>query len=233
MQKNKIDNNFFYKEIVFFLILYLSLILGFFLSENSTGGAIVDYYNQKNISKHFANNFLETFLNYDNYSSRHSPVLIILLSFLEKINFPDVFTRLLHLHICLLLPYIFYKIIREKFDFLDKKRNPKLQPLVKGDNLVSCLESVYDLIETLSLQIEENAKEILKLNKNVAFHTHTLAAPLGGVAMPSARLISTCGTRGLAIVRSIGNHKITRTNKHFRELDLTFWIPKEKIHDGF
>ena len=121
MQKNKIDNNFFYKEIVFFLILYLSLILGFFLSENSTGGAIVDYYNQKNISKHFANNFLETFLNYDNYSSRHSPVLIILLSFLEKINFPDVFTRLLHLHICLLLPYIFYKIIREKFDFLDKK----------------------------------------------------------------------------------------------------------------
>ena len=47
MQKYKLNNNFSYKEIVFFFVLYLSLILSFMLSENSTGGAILDYYNQK------------------------------------------------------------------------------------------------------------------------------------------------------------------------------------------
>ena len=96
MQKYKLDNNFSYKEIVFFFVLYLSLILSFILSENSTGGAILDYYNQKTISIQFANNFLDTFLNYDNYSTRHSPILIILLSYLEKINlsdFPDLATQ--------------------------------------------------------------------------------------------------------------------------------------------
>ena len=79
MQKYKLDNNFSYKEIVFFFVLYLSLILSFILSENSTGGAILDYYNQKNISKQFAYNFFDTLLNYENFSSRHSPILIILL----------------------------------------------------------------------------------------------------------------------------------------------------------
>ncbi|MGL3827283.1 hypothetical protein [Candidatus Pelagibacter communis] len=121
MQKYNLNNNFSYKEIVFFSILYLSLITGFFLSENSTGGAITDYYNQKNISIHFSNNFLDSLLNYDKYSSRHSPVLIIFLSFLEKINLDDNFIRLLHLHICLILPYIFYKIIREQ-DYTKNKK---------------------------------------------------------------------------------------------------------------
>ena len=94
MQKYNLNNKFSYKEIVFFFILYLSLILSFILSENSTGGAILDYYNQKNISKQFAYNFFDTLLNYENFSSRHSPILIILLSFLEKINLSDFFIRL-------------------------------------------------------------------------------------------------------------------------------------------
>ena len=101
MQKYKLINNFFNKEIVFFSFFYLSLILGFLLSENSTGGALIDYNNQKNIAINFANNFKDTLLNYDNYSTRHSPILIILLSFLEKINLPDSYIRLVHLHICL------------------------------------------------------------------------------------------------------------------------------------
>lgn len=120
MQKYKINNNFFYKEIALFFVLYLSLILSFILSENSTGGAIVDYYNQKNISRHFANDFYNTLLNYDNYSSRHSPILIILQSYLEKLYFTDNFIRLLHLHLSLFLPYIFFKIIREKANYVNK-----------------------------------------------------------------------------------------------------------------
>lgn len=121
MQKYKLINNFFNKEIVFFSFFYLSLILGFLLSENSTGGALIDYNNQKNIAINFANNFKDTLLNYDNYSTRHSPILIILLSFLEKINLPDSYIRLVHLHICLFLPFIFYKIINEQIESSSKR----------------------------------------------------------------------------------------------------------------
>ena len=95
--------------------------MGFLLSENSTGGALIDYNNQKNITINFANNFKDTLLNYDNYSTRHSPVLIILLSFLEKANLPDSYIRLIHLHICLFLPFIFYKIINEQIESSDKR----------------------------------------------------------------------------------------------------------------
>ena len=61
MFKKILNNNFFDKEIVFLFVLYLSLLIGFFLNENSTGGAINDYLNQKEISKLFALNFKETF----------------------------------------------------------------------------------------------------------------------------------------------------------------------------
>ena len=115
MQKYYLNNNYFKKEIVFFLFLYTSLIIGFILGENSTGGAIIDYTNQKSISKEFASDFIGTILNYDNFSSRHSPILIILLSFFEKINFSDQFIRLIHLHVCLILPIIFYRILVLKF----------------------------------------------------------------------------------------------------------------------
>ena len=42
-------------------------------------GAFIDYTSQKNISQDFSNNFLTTLLNYDQYGSRHSPLLIFLL----------------------------------------------------------------------------------------------------------------------------------------------------------
>ena len=87
MQKYDLDNNYFKKEIVFFFVLYSSLIISFILGENSTGGAIIDYNNQKSISSKFNEDFLNTLLNYDNFSTRHSPILIIFLSFLEKILF--------------------------------------------------------------------------------------------------------------------------------------------------
>ena len=43
------SNNFKSKQkwYFFYLILYLSLIVSFYFGENSTGGAIVDYINQK------------------------------------------------------------------------------------------------------------------------------------------------------------------------------------------
>ena len=98
-----LTKNTYKKEIVFFLILYISLIISFFLGENSTGGAIGDYINQKKASQAFASEFLKTFYEYDTYGTRHSPILIIFLSLFEKIKLPDILIRLIHLHLSLLL----------------------------------------------------------------------------------------------------------------------------------
>ena len=121
MSKFFLKKNSYNKEILFLLFLYLTLIVSFFFGENSTGGAIKDYLNQKGISQKFSSNFFQTFYEYDNFSTRHSPILIIFLSFFEKINLPDFVIRLIHLHICLFLPLIFFKCLKLKFKEIDEK----------------------------------------------------------------------------------------------------------------
>ncbi len=118
MSKN-LNNNFFSKEIVILLILYISLIISFFFGENSTGGALNDYVRQKAIVKAFSNDFLESFLNYEKFTTRHSPVLIMFLSIFERIDLPDLFIRIIYLHICLLLPLYFFKCLKVKFSEID------------------------------------------------------------------------------------------------------------------
>ena len=120
MFKKILHNKFLKKEIVLLFILYLTLLISFQIGENSTGGAILDYFSQKKISEQFSVNFIYTLLNYDGFSSRHSPILIIFLSFFEKFNIPDFLIRIIHLHICLLLPFVFYKCLEVKFTDIDK-----------------------------------------------------------------------------------------------------------------
>ena len=105
---NKNNNNlisFFDKYLL--LILYFSLIIGFFLNENTLGGSFSDYQNQKIISQKFSKDFLNTFLNYDKEPHRHSPVLIIILSLFEKFNISDNIIRLINLHFLLLVIFFF------------------------------------------------------------------------------------------------------------------------------
>ncbi len=112
------DTNNVYKYLIFFVLLYTSIIISVVFNEDSTGGAFADYVNQKKISQDFAINFKNTFLNFEQYGTRHSPVLIIFLSFFEKINFDDNLIRLIHLHLCLLLPIIFFSSLRIKYKFV-------------------------------------------------------------------------------------------------------------------
>ncbi len=119
----KMFNNKYFnlnKEILFLFSLYITLLISFFYGENSTGGAILDYNNQKVITTKFVLTFKETLLNYDNFSTRHSPVLLIILSFLEKLFLSDLLIRIIHLHFCLFLPFFFYKILKIKFFDIDK-----------------------------------------------------------------------------------------------------------------
>ena len=121
MYLKSFNTNFYIKEIIFFTILYIGLFVGFYFNENSTGGAYLDYISQKVNTKSFSEDFLYTLLNYDNFSTRHSPILSILLSFFEKLNFKDYLIRFIHLNFCLILPLIFYKSLKLKFKDADKK----------------------------------------------------------------------------------------------------------------
>ena len=119
--KRYLFDNFSLFTFFLIIILYFSLLIGFYYNENSTGGAFTDYFGQKQISVSFANDFVNTFLNFDKTQTRHSPILIILLSFLEKFQVNDFLIRLINLHICLVLPIIFYKCLEIKFYEIDKK----------------------------------------------------------------------------------------------------------------
>jgi hypothetical protein len=104
--------------IIFLIItLYSSLILGFYFNENTSGGALYDYQNQKLISERFANNFFYTLLNFNKEPTRHSPVLIIILSLLEKFKIGDYIIRLINLHFLILIIYFFYKCLKIKFKY--------------------------------------------------------------------------------------------------------------------
>ena len=102
------NNQSFFKTSFLF---YVLLIIAFFFNLDPNGGAYIDYINQKRISQEFSENFIYEFFNFDKETTRHSPVLIIFLSFLEKIKLEDTYIRLINLHFCLLLPFLVYKII--------------------------------------------------------------------------------------------------------------------------
>ncbi len=125
-QKNKYS--FFL--ILISVVLYLSLIFGFFYDENLNYGAYYDWVNAylKPVND-FSKNFFQTLLNYDDYGQRHSPVYLIFLSFFLKLNFSLDLIRIVHLHFSILLIVIFYKCLVLKFNNIDK-RNLQLLSLV-------------------------------------------------------------------------------------------------------
>ena len=102
-------------EIIVLFLLISSVYLGFYFNEDSSGGAIRDYNNQQKIVEAFSINFNDTILNYDKYLTRHSPILIIFLSFLKNLGFNDEIIRLFHITFCLFLPLLFFKCLKLKF----------------------------------------------------------------------------------------------------------------------
>lgn len=101
------------------IFLYFFLLLGFFWGEDLNGGAKPDFYSYIDTAELFSNDFINTFLNYDERNDRHSPVTIILISQLIKLEFSIVSIRLIGLHISLLIIVIFYKCLKIKFQSVD------------------------------------------------------------------------------------------------------------------
>ena len=121
-------NNFVFKnkdltyfKIVVFLLAYFTLYFSLYLGEDSTGGAILDYENQRNVIGEFVKDFRFALLNYDTlpYTTRHSPILISFLAILTKLNLSEFVIKLFYIHVNLLLPIFFYKSLKIKFKNVD------------------------------------------------------------------------------------------------------------------
>ena len=113
------DINFFsnkeYRKYFFFIFLYGSLIVGYVFNENALGGSINDYSAHKIISQKFSANFFSTLFSFDKEGTRHSPLLLIILSFFEKLEINDHIIRIINIHFLLLIILFFYKTLRIKF----------------------------------------------------------------------------------------------------------------------
>ena len=99
---------------------YLFLLLAFYFGVDPNGGAWKDYLYHKSVIEDFKIDFFGTLFNYDSYSTRHSPVLLMFLSVFVKFEIHDYLIRLFFLHVCLLLPIIFYKCLILKFKSVRK-----------------------------------------------------------------------------------------------------------------
>ena len=141
------------------LILYFSLIVGFFLNENTLGGSLSDYQNQKIISKKFSENFFSTFLNYDKEPHRHSPLLVIILAIFEKFNINDIIIRLINLHFLLLIIFFFKKCLEIKFNYINKK----------VINIISLLIFISPTFRSLSIWPDSRLYGILFFTVSILF----------------------------------------------------------------
>jgi hypothetical protein len=141
------------------LILYFSLIIGFFLNENTLGGSLSDYQSQKIISKKFSENFFSTFLNYDKEPHRHSPLLVIILAIFEKFNINDVIIRLINLHFLLLIIFFFKKCLEIKFNYVNKK----------VINIISLLIFISPTFRSLSIWPDSRLYGILFFTVSILF----------------------------------------------------------------
>jgi hypothetical protein len=103
------------KNFFFYFFLYITLLVGFTLDENSSGGAIYDFQIISKVVNSFVLNFNKTFNNYADFSITHFPYYYIFLSFVYKIFDSFYFVKLFVLHLSLFLPWIFYKILSLRF----------------------------------------------------------------------------------------------------------------------
>lgn len=107
---------YYLNNVCLFLFFYLTLIIGFIYGENLNYGSYGDWVgaNREPI-KDFSNNFTYTFLNYDSYGHRHSPVYLIFLSLFLDLGLDIDQVRFFHLHLSISLIVIFYQCLRLRF----------------------------------------------------------------------------------------------------------------------
>ncbi len=110
------NNNFRNLSFSFFSI---TLLISFFIGENSAGGAKYDHSLMSEFLLLFSQNIKETLLIYEPKTNPHLPFFYII--FGKLLNFISLeILRFFYLLISLTLPIVFYKILKLKFKSSDK-----------------------------------------------------------------------------------------------------------------
>jgi len=104
-----------------FFLGYLSLVIGFYLNENSSGGAQPDFQHHLLAVNEFKNNFKESILNYSQFKTDHSPLYITFLTFLSKITSNNDQMRFLYLTLFSTLPLVFLACLKKRYSSVDEK----------------------------------------------------------------------------------------------------------------
>ena len=107
-----------FKSFIVYSIGCFSLLLGFVLNENSSGGAKIDFDYLFPFIESFSLNLengLKTYIS-NSGSIIHSPVFYILTSFIYKFTESLVTIKIFYILICSILPLIFYFILKDKFE---------------------------------------------------------------------------------------------------------------------
>ena len=104
-------------HITTFILLYLSLLFGFYNNENTTFGPKIDFEHALKQVKLFEENFIYTFLNYDKIESptRISPLFILVIFLFKKIFINIDLVRFILLNILIFNQFLFYKCLKEVF----------------------------------------------------------------------------------------------------------------------
>lgn len=102
------------KKIFIFFIFFFSLLVSFYLGENSSGGSKRDFLHTKIYTEIFEINFISGIDLFKNRGEIHSPFFYILIANLNKI-FGDKFVNFLYLISSSLIPLILYSALKKKF----------------------------------------------------------------------------------------------------------------------
>ena len=99
------------KRIVYvYILLYLTLLIGFYFNEDFAGGYKVDYLIYKNTISAFNLDLKNSLIFYEKFLVKVSPIFILLLTYIYKVLNNDTLIRFLNLHFSLILPYLFFYV---------------------------------------------------------------------------------------------------------------------------
>ena len=106
-----------------YIILYISILIGFYFNEDVLGGSRNDYLYHLQFVELFSNDLIYglSIYGYDEHLARNSPVFYIILSFIDKFISSE-YLRYLHTLSAPILSILFYKALKLKFNFVKKDK---------------------------------------------------------------------------------------------------------------
>lgn len=117
-------------------------------------------------------------------------------------------------------------------DLIAGNDDTDLQPLVKGANLVLCLQDIIDQIEDINGQIQELIKIQSQTFLALGTHTHIATAP-GAPVSPSPDLATFCSTKTSDLVKIISNCIVSTKNSVTLKTNYTNPIGEGYINSQF